>query len=94
MKVTPEMMAQALAGTDWARVDETTDADIARQIAADPDTAPEMKNALQLLRKNLITIFTPVLPVTVQQVAGVVLQPNVLAPVLEGEFSLCPLFLF
>lgn len=45
VKVTPEMMAQALAETDWARVDATTDTDIARQIAADPDTAPEMTDA-------------------------------------------------
>ncbi len=27
---------------DWAKVDVTTDEDIARQIAADPDTAPEL----------------------------------------------------
>jgi hypothetical protein len=27
---------------DWARVDATTDKDIARQIAEDPDTAPEL----------------------------------------------------
>jgi uncharacterized protein (DUF4415 family) len=26
---------------DWARIDATTDADIARQIAEDPDTSPE-----------------------------------------------------
>ncbi len=28
--------------TDWARVDATTDAEIAAQIAGDPDTAPEL----------------------------------------------------
>jgi hypothetical protein len=27
---------------DWAKVDATTEADIARQIAEDPDTAPEL----------------------------------------------------
>jgi hypothetical protein len=31
----------SVAATDWAKVDATTDADIARQIAEDPDTAPE-----------------------------------------------------
>lgn len=29
-------------GTDWARVDATTDQEIRAQIAADPDTAPEL----------------------------------------------------
>ena len=28
--------------SDWARIDATTDEDIARQIAEDPDTAPEI----------------------------------------------------
>ena len=28
--------------SDWTRVDATTDEDIARQIAEDPDTAPDM----------------------------------------------------
>ncbi len=32
----------ALATTDWSRIDATTDADIARQIAANPDAAPDM----------------------------------------------------
>jgi len=32
----------ALATTDWDRVDAMTDADIARQIAANPDAAPDM----------------------------------------------------
>ena len=30
---------------DWAKVDATTDEDIARQIAEDPDTAPELDEA-------------------------------------------------
>jgi putative transcriptional regulator len=32
----------ALAATDWSRVDAMTDDDIARQIAANPDAAPDM----------------------------------------------------
>lgn len=32
--------------SDWARVDATTDTQIAAQIAADPDTAPDMADAL------------------------------------------------
>jgi len=32
----------ALAGTDWDKLDATTDADIARQIAANPDAAADM----------------------------------------------------
>lgn len=32
----------ALAGTDWAKLDAMTDDDIARQIAANPDAAPDM----------------------------------------------------
>ena len=32
----------ALAATDWDRVDAMTDADLARQIAANPDAAPDM----------------------------------------------------
>jgi len=33
---------KALAATDWGRVDAMTDADIARQIAGNPDAAPDM----------------------------------------------------
>jgi putative transcriptional regulator len=32
--------------TDWARIDAMTDEDIARQIAEDPDVAPDMSEAL------------------------------------------------
>ncbi len=42
---TAERSRKRLAGTgrvDWDRVDATTEKDIARQIAEDPDTAPEM----------------------------------------------------
>ncbi len=34
--------AKALAGTDWSKLDRMTDAEIARQIAANPDAAPDM----------------------------------------------------
>jgi len=34
--------AEALAATDWKAVDAITDADIARQIAANPEAAPDM----------------------------------------------------
>lgn len=33
---------EALAVTDWARLDAMTDADIARQIGTNPDAAPDM----------------------------------------------------
>ena len=33
---------KALAEIDWAKVDAATDGDIARQIGADPDAAPDM----------------------------------------------------
>lgn len=32
----------ALAATDWTTIDAMTDADIARQIASNPDAAPDM----------------------------------------------------
>ena len=34
------------SATDWKRVDAMTDEDIARQIAEDPDVAPDMSEAL------------------------------------------------
>ncbi|MGA7196550.1 MAG: helix-turn-helix domain-containing protein [Roseiarcus sp.] len=34
--------AEALAATDWKRLDAMTDADIARQIASNRDAAPDM----------------------------------------------------
>ena len=33
--------------TDWERIDAATDEDIARQIAEDPDVAPDMSEALE-----------------------------------------------
>jgi putative transcriptional regulator len=35
------------AKTDWERIDAMTDEDIARQIAEDPDVAPDMSEALE-----------------------------------------------
>jgi putative transcriptional regulator len=32
----------ALAATDWSKIDAMTDDDLARQIAANPDAAPDM----------------------------------------------------
>jgi putative transcriptional regulator len=32
----------ALAGTDWAKIDAMTDGALARQIASNPDAAPDM----------------------------------------------------
>ena len=32
---------KALAATDWRKIDAMTDADVARQIAANPDAAPD-----------------------------------------------------
>jgi putative transcriptional regulator len=40
VKVTPELVARAVAGTDWHPVDARTDADIAANVAADPDAVP------------------------------------------------------
>jgi putative transcriptional regulator len=40
VKLTPEMAAEALKRVDWAAQDALTDADIAAQVAADPDAAP------------------------------------------------------
>jgi putative transcriptional regulator len=34
--------AEALAATDWKKIDAMTDADIARQIASNPDASPDM----------------------------------------------------
>jgi putative transcriptional regulator len=40
VKVSPELVADALDATDWQRVDAQTDDDIARNVAGDPDAAP------------------------------------------------------
>ena len=41
VKVTPEMVDAAMREVDWPAQRALTDADIARQIAADPDVAPD-----------------------------------------------------
>ncbi len=41
-KTLSEAARKALAATDWRKVDAITDADIGRQIAANPDAAPDM----------------------------------------------------
>ena len=46
--------------TDWRRVDTMTDDDIARQIAEDPDVAPDMSEALErgdFVRLHLVDLF-------------------------------------
>ena len=40
VKVTPELIAEAIAATDWQALDALTDDDIARAVAEDPDAAP------------------------------------------------------
>jgi len=41
-KILGKTARDALAVTDWRRIDAMTDDDIARQIAANPDAAPDM----------------------------------------------------
>lgn len=45
VKVTPEMVAQAISETDWTAQDALTDEDIARQVAANPDAPPILSDA-------------------------------------------------
>lgn len=59
VEMTPAMIEQTIAGIDWAKVDATDDADIAAQIAADPDTAPVLSDVehiasqVKLVRRRL-----------------------------------------
>ena len=39
---------KALAAADWRKLDATSDADIARQIASNPDAAPDMAPAIDV----------------------------------------------
>ena len=41
-KVLSKAARDALAATDWSRIDAMTDEDIARQVGANPDSAPDM----------------------------------------------------
>jgi putative transcriptional regulator len=38
----------ALAGVDWGGIDAMTDADLARQVAGNPDAAPDMAPAVDV----------------------------------------------
>ena len=41
-KVTDKSLKTAIATVDWAKIDAMTDEDIARQIAKNPDLAPDL----------------------------------------------------
>jgi putative transcriptional regulator len=41
-KILSRAAREALAATDWAKVDAMTDGDLARQIGSNPDAAPDM----------------------------------------------------
>lgn len=45
VRVTPEMVRQAIEQTDWAAQDALTDQDIARQIDSNPDAAAALSDA-------------------------------------------------
>ena len=47
-KILSEAARGALAATDWRKVDAMTDADIVRQIAANPDAAPDTAPAIDV----------------------------------------------
>lgn len=47
-KTLSESARKALATTDWDQLDAMTDEDIARQIAANPDAAPDMAPAIDV----------------------------------------------
>jgi len=59
MNVTPDLVAKALASTDWQAIDAQSDDDIARNVAQDPDapaflTDGEMAGAIaRKVRKRL-----------------------------------------
>ena len=59
VQMTPELMARAVSAVDWAKIDATGDAEIAAQIAGDPDTAPLLSDEahaasqVKLLRRRL-----------------------------------------
>jgi putative transcriptional regulator len=49
---------EALAATDWARIDAMTDTDIARQIASNPEAAPDMAPAIDVRAIRRVTGMT------------------------------------
>jgi putative transcriptional regulator len=44
VRITPEMIGQAMLEVNWERQDALTDKDIAAQIAANPDAAPDLSD--------------------------------------------------
>src|SRR5258708_31017599 len=48
IKGSKETVRKALQAVDWTMVDATADAEIARQIAEDPDTAPDQAPELDV----------------------------------------------
>jgi putative transcriptional regulator len=42
VRVTEEMVVDAIAATDWAAINAMTDEDIARQIEENPEAAPDL----------------------------------------------------
>jgi putative transcriptional regulator len=57
-KILSEAARSALAATDWDRLDAITDADIARQIATNPDAAPDMAPEIDVRAIRLATGMT------------------------------------
>jgi putative transcriptional regulator len=59
VKVTPDMVKRAIDETNWAAQDALTDADIAHQVAANPDAAAILTDAetaasiVRTVRKHL-----------------------------------------
>jgi hypothetical protein len=53
VKVTREMVAKAMAETDWAAQDALTDEDIARQVAANPDATWRRRSTQRNKRRGL-----------------------------------------
>lgn len=59
-KALSEAARKALAQVDWSEIDAMSDADIARQIAANPDAAPDMAPQIDVRAIRLATGMTQV----------------------------------
>jgi putative transcriptional regulator len=57
-KVSSKAARDALAATDWGKVDAMTDQDIARQIASHPDAAPDMAPEIDVRAIRRVTGMT------------------------------------
>ena len=60
MRKSFEEAKRSATKTDWKRIDAMTDEDIARQIAEDPDVAPDMSEALargEFVRLHIVDVF-------------------------------------